>query len=89
MGQVTWEQQYWLIEPLLAVGLGLEEIRSLVSRLGFEAVVGAHDGGPASLQLLVRDQPLPVQGAWTQVIDRMLAPGERAGRAARAGELAL
>ena len=72
MGQVTREQQYWLIEPLLAVGLELEEVRRLVFRLAFEAIVGADDGSATGLQRLVHDHPLPVQAAWAQVIDRML-----------------
>ena len=72
MGQVTREQQSWLIEPLLAAGLELEEVRRLVFGLAFEAIVGAADGSAAGLQRLVLDQPLPVQAAWAQVIDRML-----------------
>jgi hypothetical protein len=53
VGDGTHEREYWLIEPLLAVGMPLEDIRSLVFRLGFEGVVGADEGGAASVQWMV------------------------------------
>jgi hypothetical protein len=79
MRQVSREQQQWLIEPLLDVGLDLEEIRSLVFRLGFEAIVCAERGASAGVHQLVGDQPLHVQAAWARMVDRMVMLGERAG----------
>lgn len=83
MGEVTREQEYWLIEPLLDVGLDLDEIRSLVFLLAFEGIVCADEGGATSVQQLVGDRPPEVQAAWARMIDRMLALGEGAGWAAR------
>jgi hypothetical protein len=83
MRQVSRELQNWLIEPLLDVGLDLEEIRSLVFRLGFEAVVCAERGTSAGVHRLVGDQPIEVQVAWAQMVDRLVMAGERAGWAAQ------
>lgn len=79
MGEVSREHQYWLIEPLLDVGLDLEAIRSLVFRLGFEAVVCAERGTSGGIHRLVGDQPVEVQVAWAQMVDRLVILGERAG----------
>ncbi len=79
VGAVTREQQYWLIEPLLDAGLDLDEIRSLVFRLGFEGIVCAETGGSSDVHRLVGDQPIPVQAAWARMVDRMLTLGDRAG----------
>jgi hypothetical protein len=79
VGAVTREQQYWLIEPLLDAGLDLDEIRSLVFRLGFEGIVCAETGGGSDVHRLVGDQPIPVQAAWARMVDRMLALAERSG----------
>ena len=81
MGPESREHQCWLIEPLLEAGLGLEEIRGLVFRLAFEAVVGVDD--PSGAQRLVDDQPLHVQAAWARTIDRMIVSGERIGAPAQ------
>jgi hypothetical protein len=54
------EQQYWLIEPLVEAGMDLEEIRRLLVRLSFDAVV---DPGTV---------PAGVRGAVTEMIGRML-----------------
>jgi hypothetical protein len=87
VGEVTREREHWLIEPLLDVGLDLDEIRSLVFRLGFEGIVCADEGGAASVQGLVGDRPREVQAAWASMIHRMLALGEGAGWTAQ-GDLA-
>ena len=70
MGPVAREQHSWLIEPLLAAGMGLEEIRALVVRLACE-----EDG----VLRLVGDQPARVQAAWHETIGRMIALGSPAG----------
>jgi len=63
---------HWLIEPLVEAGLGSEQIRTLVYRLGFEAVV--HQGAPPvdRIRAVVADQPAPVRAAWTEVVTRMI-----------------
>lgn len=64
------EQQLWMIEPLLDAGLDLEQIRTLLYRLAFEAMVGDSAGDPTEV---VDDQPPAVQAAWRHAIGRMLA----------------
>ena len=64
------QQQLWLIQPLVEVGLGQEEIRTLVVRLACE------DDGVLSL---VADQPPRVQAAWHVTIGRMIAMDSPAG----------
>lgn len=81
------EQQYWVIQPLVDAGLGLEEIRTLVFDLSFSAIVTEGRGTAGCLQSLVSDRPAEVQAAWRRVIGRMLAiaaplddgPGDRPG----------
>jgi hypothetical protein len=62
------QQHYWIIEPLLEAGLDLEQIRVLLFRLAFEAIVG-DSTAPAAL---VGDQPPAVQAAWQRAIGRMI-----------------
>lgn len=66
------EQCSWIVAPLVEAGLEIERIRTLVFRLGFEAVV---DGAAVHERLtgLVRDEPAEVRAAWTAMIGRMLA----------------
>jgi len=63
------EQQYWIIEPLLEAGLELEQIRVLLFRLAFEAIVG---DCTTALTALVGDQPPAVQAAWRRAVGRMI-----------------
>ena len=77
MDQVSCEQ-HWLIEPLLAAGLEPEEVRTLVFRLAFDALVAGDAGTTWSVARLVEDQPVHVQAAWVQTIDRMITVGSRA-----------
>ena len=67
------QQCAWIVEPLIEAGLDHERIRTLVFRLGFEAIV---DDGPAvheRLVGLVRHEADDVRTAWTAMIGRMLA----------------
>jgi hypothetical protein len=75
------DQQYWIIEPLLDAGLGLDEIRTLVFDLGFQAIVSEGSGTVADVLDVVRDQPLAVRRAWQAMIGRMLDLDEPASRA--------
>jgi hypothetical protein len=66
-GYVWWfapEQQRWVLQPLVDVGLADDEIRALLHRLA-----RATDRAPHTL---VSDEPAPVRAAWTHTIDRML-----------------
>ena len=63
------EQQLWIIEPLLDAGLDLEQIRTLLFRLAFEAIVGDGTADPTDV---VEDQPPAVQAAWRHALSRML-----------------
>jgi hypothetical protein len=73
VGPLTPEQRYWVIRPLIEAGLGLDRIRDLLFRLGFEAVVSEGGTTVASVRNVVRDRPDDVQTAWTEVIGRMIA----------------
>lgn len=74
MDGVAHPQPHWLIQPLIEAGLDLEEIRTLVFRLGFDAIVGR--GGTSGLAGVVTDpvtgRPPEVRAAWAEVIGRML-----------------
>ena len=76
------EQQYWIIQPLLDAGLALDEIRTLVFDLGFEAIVSEGRGTVADVLDVVRDRPFAVRLAWQAMIGRMLALDEPTGSAA-------
>jgi hypothetical protein len=76
VGSLAPDQQHWLIEPLLAAGMDLDEIRSLVTHLAAEA--GTGPGGAAGMTSLVEDRPPEVRAAWTEMIGRMLQLGEPA-----------
>jgi hypothetical protein len=71
------EQQYWVIQPLIDAGVELEEIRSLLLRLAFEAAVTEGRGTVAGVSSVVRDQPVGVRAAWAEVIGRMLTFEDR------------
>ncbi|MGY1619962.1 hypothetical protein ACI797_24740 [Geodermatophilus sp. SYSU D00691] len=73
MGSIAPEQQYWVIEPLLAAGLDPDEIADLLVRLGFDTVVGDGPGTLARLTEVVEGRPPVVRAAWIETIDRMLA----------------
>lgn len=76
MASLAPDQQYWLIEPLLAAGMELEEIRALLTHLAVAA--GARPGAAPSVTRLVEDRAPEVRAAWTEMIGRMLQLGERA-----------
>ena len=59
-----------MIEPLLDVGLDLEQIRTLLYRLAFEDIVGDGTADPTDV---VGDQPPAVQAAWWHAIGRMIS----------------
>jgi hypothetical protein len=80
------EQQYWIIQPLLDAGLGLDEIRTLVFDLGFQAIVSADGGTVADVLEVVRDRPVAVRLAWQAMIGRMLDLDEPAGSPASGAE---
>jgi hypothetical protein len=78
---VAHPQPHWLIQPLIEAGLDLEEIRTLVFRLGFDVLVG-RDGTAGLAGVVtdpVTDRPPEVQAAWAEMIGRMLH--DPAGRA--------
>ena len=67
------QQHEWVIRPLIDAGVGLDRIRDLLFRLGFEAIVSEGRGTAAQVSTLVSDQPPHVQVAWTEVIGRMIS----------------
>jgi hypothetical protein len=73
VGSLTPEQHYWVICPLVEAGLGLEQIRDLLFRLSFEAVISEGRPSLSSLTDMVGDQPAEVRSAWSEVIGRMIA----------------
>ena len=72
MGQFARTQVHWVIEPLLAAGLTVDQIEVLVFRLGFEAVVSAGRGTVAGVHAVVAAEPPAVQAAWAATIGRMI-----------------
>jgi hypothetical protein len=72
VGGLAAEQCSWIVEPLVEAGLEPERIRTLVVRLGFEAIVDDGPGVHERLTALVRHEPAQVQAAWTAMIGRML-----------------
>ncbi|TYP90340.1 hypothetical protein [Blastococcus xanthinilyticus] len=58
-------------QPLLDAGLPMEEIRRLVTRLGFEAVVAGPSPLGTGLLDLVGDRPPPVRAAWLETLERI------------------
>jgi hypothetical protein len=62
----------WLLQPLLAAGLGVEEIETLVCRAGLEVVVTEGVPDLRRLHEVAADRGPRVQAAWMEVISRML-----------------
>ncbi len=79
MGPIAREQQHWVVQPLMDAGLSLEEIRVLVFRLSFDAIVHADRGAHPDVLSLVRDQPVEVQAAWAHTIGRLIMLDEQDG----------
>ena len=63
---------YSLVQPLLDAGLPLEEICELVTRLGFEAVVGDSRGLDERVLDLAGGHPGHVRAAWVETVRRMI-----------------
>ena len=73
VGSLSPQQHEWLIRPLVDAGLGLDRIRDLLFRLGFEAIVSEGRGTAAQVTTIVSTEPPHVQAAWHEVIGRMIA----------------
>ncbi|TFV91064.1 hypothetical protein [Blastococcus sp. CT_GayMR16] len=73
MELVAREQPYWVIQPLVDAGLDVEQIRTLLFRLAFEAMVGGGRGVEAEVANAVLDKPQEVRAAWVETVGRMLA----------------
>ena len=69
---VAQDDPNWVLQPLVEVGLPQEQIRGLVFRLAFDAVVSEGRGGVAAVTDVVRDEPAEVRAAWAKMIGRML-----------------
>ena len=76
VGSFAPEQCRWLIAPLLDAGLDLERIRTLVFRLGFQAVT---DPGQGGLIDVVRHEPAEVRAAWAAMLQLMLLLDDSTG----------
>jgi hypothetical protein len=75
VGSLSPEEHYRIIEPLVDAGLELEQVRVLLFRLAFDAIVSEGSSTVSSLTDLVRDQPPEIRAAWIRVIGRMIALG--------------
>ena len=62
---------FWAIQPLIETGLQPGEIRTLMFRLSFDAIVAGGDATAASIDAAVSDQPSCVQRAWALAIHRL------------------
>ena len=59
-----------MIQPLVEAGLAMDEIRTVLFRLAFDAIVG-EDG--AAVADIVVNQPPRVRAAWVETVGRLLA----------------
>jgi hypothetical protein len=75
VGPLSPEEHYRIIEPLVDAGLELEQVRDLLFRLAFDAIVSEGSATVSSVTDLVRDQPPEIRAAWIRVIGRMIARG--------------
>jgi hypothetical protein len=73
VGPLPPQQHEWVIRPLIDAGLGLDRIRELLFRLGFEAIVSEGRSTAAHVSTMVSSEPPHVQAAWHEVIGRMLS----------------
>ena len=73
VGSLSPQQHEWVIRPLIDAGLGLDRIRDLLFRLGFEAIVTEGRGTAAHVASRVDAEPPHVRAAWPEVIGRMLS----------------
>jgi hypothetical protein len=76
VSSIAHERQYWVVQPLVDAGLTTDEIRVLLVRLGFDAIVQADSPTPADAMAPVRDRSAQVRAAWAEMIDRMVTLGE-------------
>ena len=65
------DQQQWVVQPLLDVGVELDQVRALVFRLAFEDIVREGRGTLSLVHELVADRPPEVRVAWAQAIARL------------------
>jgi hypothetical protein len=70
------DHQRWLVQPLIDAGLVEDEVRDLLFRLAFEAIVDDRPDGAPTLADLARDKAPSVHQAWIGVLDRMLGDRE-------------
>jgi hypothetical protein len=72
VGSLSPHQHEWVIRPLIDAGLGLDRIKDLLFRLGFESIVSEGRGTAIQVSTMVESEPR-VQAAWHEVIDRMIS----------------
>ena len=72
MESVTPERQQWVVQPLLDVGVALDQVRALVFHLAFADIVTQGRGTLASVHELVADRPPEVRAAWRQTVARLV-----------------
>jgi hypothetical protein len=73
---IAHEQPNWVVQPLVEAGLTAEEIRVLLVRLCFDAMVQAGPVTLADAMAPVRDRPAEVRAAWAETIDRLVRLGD-------------
>lgn len=71
--ELTRQQQYWIVQPLVDAGLGMDQICGLVFRLGFDGIVSG--GIPTGVTSPVDGHPVEIQAAWAETIGRLLTLG--------------
>lgn len=73
VGSLSPQQHEWVIRPLIDAGLGLDRIKDLLFRLGFESIVSEGRGTAIEVSSMVDAEPPHVRAAWHEVIGRMLS----------------
>ncbi|MGY1843502.1 hypothetical protein [Modestobacter sp. SYSU DS0875] len=62
----------WVLEPLLGAGLSVDQVRDLLFRLAFEAVVSELPGAGVRATDAVAGQPDAVRAAWAKMLLRLM-----------------
>jgi hypothetical protein len=62
-----------IIQPLLEAGLDLDEVRTLLFRVGFECLVTEGTCDLSDPTAFLGPQPAVVRAAWLETVDRMLS----------------
>jgi hypothetical protein len=73
---VETSEPHRIIQPLIDAGLDLDEVRTLLFRVAFEAITTEGRCDLTDTTAFLGPQPDAVRAAWLETVDRMLSAGE-------------